>query len=434
MRSLIALVVCASAALHKEGNYSSQWLKVAAPFAAPVRFTISVKQQNMDLLKRTALEISTPDSPAYGQFMTDAEIDAMTAPTGADMNSVTTWLEKAGISHTVERSNVHCTTNVATASAMFATKFYKVSPELQIPGILADKHFLIRAGTFTIPDNIQSSISTIFGLHGLPLPKRMPLIPSAATDIVTPAVIEQDYGIKDVKVSRKTKFRQAVAEFQGQYMNATDLSTFFRELVPSARAGDDKVFKYVGASKHDGAGVEALLDIQYIMGVAPGVKTEFWEYPGQDFCLDLNTYTTDMITGDDKPVVHSISYGWQGDLSDLHCTQTNIDVVDGNFAKAAAKGISVMISSGDSGSGYSPQNCGPSGEEKGIAITGRLIGTLPNFSKDQCCSGAYKTHATGWTWTNANQGTCKLYQKVTAHGKSCSPIASSRRIPILRSE
>ena len=30
--------------------------------------------------------------------------------------------------------------------------------------------------------------------------------------------------------------------------------------------------------------VEASLDIQYIMGLAPGIKTEFWFYKSMDFC------------------------------------------------------------------------------------------------------------------------------------------------------
>jgi hypothetical protein len=80
--------------------------------------------------------------------------------------------------------------------------------------------------------------------------------------------------------------------------------------MPAAKAGDEKVFKFVGAQK-DGEGVEALLDIQYIMGVAPGIKTEFWEYQNMDFCLDLFTWTSALVSTEDIPIVHSVSYGWQ---------------------------------------------------------------------------------------------------------------------------
>ena len=36
------------------------------------------------------------------------------------------------------------------------------------------------------------------------------------------------------------------------------------------------VSKFVGDAADSSAKIEASLDIQFIMGVAPGVKTEFW--------------------------------------------------------------------------------------------------------------------------------------------------------------
>merc|ERR1712110_614259 len=54
------------------------------------------------------------------------------------------------------------------------------------------------------------------------------------------------------------------------------------------------------------------------------------------------------------PLVHSVSYGWQGNISELGCKPADVADVDVNFAKLAAKGISIIIASGDSGSGYSP--------------------------------------------------------------------------------
>ena len=48
------------------------------------------------------------------------------------------------------------------------------------------------------------------------------------------------------------------------------------------------------------------------MGVAPGIPTEFWYFPGQDFCLDMKEYTTLILSTADVPLVHSVSYGYQG--------------------------------------------------------------------------------------------------------------------------
>lgn len=129
--------------------------------------------------------------------------------------------------------------------------------------------------------------------------------------------------------------------------------------MPQAQAGDDKVTKFVGTAYVEGDSVEAGLDIQFIMGVADGtlqsqgmtrmikaddaaiqglplnsgrskVKTfvQTYELPWSPlpwssitlFCWQLNKYTTLLQSKEDCPLVNSISYGWQGDLAQLQCT------------------------------------------------------------------------------------------------------------------
>ena len=96
---------------------------------------------------------------------------------------------------------------------------------------------------------------------------------------------------------------------------------------------------------------KAELDVQYLMGVAPGIATEFWEVAGQDFGSDLNSWTTTLLSTVDPPLVWSVSYGWQGNLSDVHITESDVAAVEFNLAQLAARGFSIMFSSGDSGSG-----------------------------------------------------------------------------------
>ena len=80
--------------------------------------------------------------------------------------------------------------------------------------------------------------------------------------------------------------------------------------------------------------------------------------------MDLHNFTDALLSTDDAPITHSISYGWQGNLAQLQCKQADIDTTDANWAKLAAKGVSIMISSGDSGSGYAPPSCNAGGSYK----------------------------------------------------------------------
>ena len=82
-------------------------------------------------------------------------------------------------------------------------------------------------------------------------------------------------------------------------MNDSDLTEFFKNYVPKAASGDEKVYKFVGDPGEGSPGTEASLDIQYIMGVAPGVKTEFWYFAGSDFCGDLKNWTGMLLANAD---------------------------------------------------------------------------------------------------------------------------------------
>jgi hypothetical protein len=72
-------------------------------------------------------------------------------------------------------------------------------------------------------------------------------------------------------------------------------------------------------------------------------------------------------------------------------------VVDGNFAKLAAKGISIMISSGDSGSGYAaPERCMAPGA-KGVGISGTVATSTVTHGYGECCETASGSPA-GWSF------------------------------------
>lgn len=50
--------------------------------------------------------------------------------------------------------------------------------------------------------------------------------------------------------------------------------------------------------------------------------------------------------------VHSVSYGWQGNLTQIGCKDDEVTAIDADFKKLASAGVSIIFASGDSGSGY----------------------------------------------------------------------------------
>ena len=169
------------------------------------------------------------------------------------------------------------------------------------------------------------------------------------------------------------------------------------------QAGDDHVERFVGAPYKEGHGVEALLDIEFMMGVTPGVRTGFWAWPNRDFCGDLHNYTQRLLdSGPGGPLVNSISYGWQGDLEQVGCHPADQQAVDVNFAKLAAAGITVLISSGDSGSGCGPSSeCASSNLREATQLHGVVESSTPSREAAMCCDHARRSDppAAGFTWT-----------------------------------
>ena len=135
-------------------------------------------------------------------------------------------------------------------------------------------------------------------------------------------------------------------------MNDADLTEFFKNYVPNAASGDDKVYKFVGDPGEGGPGVEASLDIQYIMGVAPG-ENGVLVLCKQHFCGDLKNWTGMLLASDDVPLVHQFPMGGKEVYANW-LPGSRCYCRDNDFAKLAAKGITIIFASGDSGSGYAP--------------------------------------------------------------------------------
>lgn len=91
----------------------------------------------------------------------------------------------------------------------------------------------------------------------------------------------------------------------------------------------------------------------------------------------------------------------QGNLSQIGVKMSDVGVIDANFAKLAAKGISIMISSGDSGSGYAGAGgaCEAPGSS-GVGIEGTLSHSIPvEGGYEACCEQAQQYASKGWTFS-----------------------------------
>jgi hypothetical protein len=230
-------------------------------------FVFYLRDRNVEMVKSEALSVSHPGSPKYGAHLTSAALMQLTAPNQHDRLTVTGWLASRSVAYSLDGDRrIRVETPIAVAEELLQTKFFT----LVNPG---HNQSVVRASSFELPAEVDAVVAAVFGLHGLPLPPRKALR-STSIAKVTPAVLAKTYSVGGVVPAGSDSVRQAVAEFQGQFMKPTDLTAFFKEFVPGSKAGDDQVFKFVGDKNHNEGTDEASLDIQYIMSQNPGLKTE----------------------------------------------------------------------------------------------------------------------------------------------------------------
>merc|ERR1712093_292810 len=111
---------------------------------------------------------------------------------------------------------------------------------------------------------------------------------------------------------------------------------------------DCSISKFIGKNTASNPGIESMLDTEYITGVAEGVTTWVYSYPSVDFCSDLLTWAGDVAGESSHPYVASLSYGSQKiDFCDS-ATRTRLSQ---DVQKLGAMGVTVVIASGDDGSG-----------------------------------------------------------------------------------
>uniref|UniRef100_A0A8C5HK35 Tripeptidyl-peptidase 1 n=1 Tax=Gouania willdenowi TaxID=441366 RepID=A0A8C5HK35_GOUWI len=323
-----------------------------------LELTFALKQQNIDLLEKILLLVSDPDSPQYGKHLSLQEVADLVRPSELTQKLVRGWLQSHGITNcsTVHtRDFLQCSMTSAVAETLLpGSRFYRYVREGQS---------VIRSSApYSVHSEVQQHLDFVGGLHRLP-----PKGPSVSTEQqsskagfhlgVTPSILRERYNLTSHDVGSAENNSQAVAQFLEQYYHPADLAEFMGMFGGSFEhlSQVDKVIGTQGAGK---AGLEASLDVEYIMSTGANISTWFFTNPGrhesQEPFLQWMVLLSNMS---DLPWVHTISYGDDEDsLSTSYMMRINAE-----FMKAGVRGISLLFASGDSGAGCrhmgKGQNC-----------------------------------------------------------------------------
>lgn len=351
----------------KEGFESipEGWEQISAASPSQVlNLRLSMSPADANALEELILNIATPGHALYGQFLSPEKLKEHVAPSSAASDAVMSWLTEHSLaSDAVQNDGSSLTFQlpVAQAEKMLQTQFhnYKSTATGEVRTLTL---------AYSLPQSIVDFVETIqptTDFTELPISPKIQtmtaeLNASAVEDVagcgeyITPACLQSLYGLPTSN-AKTPQGGIAVPGFLDEFASHSDLSQFLQEFRPNLSPRPSFSVEYVDGGKNNegNAGVEASLDIQYTAGLANGIQTNFISV-GNAGTTGFIDVINKLLSQQTPPSVMSLSYGFDEKAlsSSLANNMCNL------FGQLGARGVSVIVASGDGGvAGSRPSSC-----------------------------------------------------------------------------
>ncbi|KUL92256.1 hypothetical protein ZTR_02563 [Talaromyces verruculosus] len=367
LTSALAAPATSYATVEGFDSIPSGWEQVAP--ASPTKvlnLRLSLAPANTDNFLNTVLGLSTPGQASYGQFLSPEQLQDLIAPASTASNAVTSWLTEQALSANAIQNNGNWLAfqlSVEQAENLLQAKFYDYKSTTTGEVRTLTLRYSVPNSLTGFIETIQptTDFSEVQGLpqiqaYGLDLSNLSTLAtgaPSSCNTQITPACLQSLYGLPTASVGKSNR-GIAVPGFINEYANYADLSLFLKQFRPDLNPPPSFTVASVDGGLNDQSqpGVEANLDIQYTVGLANGIETTFISSglsTVQGF-LDVISYVANLPN---PPTVMSLSYGFNENA----LTASNANSICNAFAQLGARGVSVIVASGDGGvAGSRPSN------------------------------------------------------------------------------
>ncbi|NWU73274.1 TPP1 peptidase, partial [Pterocles burchelli] len=309
-----------------------------------VRLTFALRQRGTARLAQLVDAVSDPRSPQYGQHLSLEQVRDLVQPSPAALMTVLKWLQGHGVEdcRTVTTLDfLECDMPARTAEQLL--------PGAQFHRYVKGQRGVVRSPLpYAVPEEVAEHLDFVGGLHRFPLERRAV---SRAGDKeaewrrqdrgpamfhlgVTPAVLRKRYNMTGGDVGLQPNNSQACAQFLEQFFHQADVAEFM-QLFGGGFGHRTRVDRVVGRQGAGRAGLEASLDVEYIMSTGANVSTWVFSNAGrhesQEPFLAWLLLLSNMSS---LPWVHSVSYGDDEDsLSRAYLQRVNTELM-----KAAARG------------------------------------------------------------------------------------------------
>ncbi|KAH9056900.1 subtilisin-like protein [Lactarius vividus] len=359
---------------HSWNAVPKNWVSLGRPpSGTTIDLYIALKPQRESALIDALYEVSEPGHPRYGVHLTKEQVADLVAPRPETLELVNSWLEHHGISSSsVSMTHGGNTLKLQGVSVTQANTLIGASYQLY-------KHVqrgetIVRTVGYSLPTALHWHVLTVApttSFVSLPMQWQTPRIRSSretaglvksvsgepammlssrkTVDSVIPPFLRWLYDTVAYTPIAMGENVLGVVGFLGDYPSPTDLSAFMHKY----READDATYR---VTEIKGGGYdpthphkEANMDIQYAEAMAYPTPHIFYS-TGQgasgtdDWYLTWLEYIFDQ---EDIPQTISLSYG----AEETYLSREYTSFVCNCFAMIGARGVSVLVSSGDDGVG-----------------------------------------------------------------------------------
>ncbi|KAM4066222.1 pro-kumamolisin, activation domain-containing protein [Hirsutella rhossiliensis] len=302
------------------------------------------------------------------------QIRALRTPAKDDVDSVLRWLASSGVSDAQsEKDWIHVRTTVAEAEKLLNMKMHRYSFEGKPP--------ILRTTEYFIPDTLSGTIRFAHPIanfmtptHDVAASRELSADKSiqqralpACEDIITPGCITKQYSLNYTAPKGKSPVRFAVAGFLDQFANYADTDDFLRRTNPElAYKGYNFSVELINGGQNPQdrarAGSEANLDIEYALAIGYPTEVTYYSTGGRGVKLNESGQAIPVEFSDNEPYLEMVEY--MLDMPDdelphvltmsyaddeLSVPRPYAERVCALFGMLAARGMSVIVASGDGG-------------------------------------------------------------------------------------
>lgn len=310
-----------------------------------------LRRRSPDALAALLAAIADPRSPQYHHYLTAAQYAAAYGPSQQEREQATAAIQALGLAITATGADsglIQATGPVGRIEADFGVRLYDVRAADGTRYVAAD-------GAPSLPAALSALVSGIVGLDTRPVVRRSISQTSLTTQFsqvtqmthqsgggLDPSALRAAYDVAPLTAKGLDGSGVTIALAEIDRFRQSDIATYDSAFALHT-AGVQVIPVAGGASS---LSPEPVLDIEVLHAIAPKARLLIYE-SGPDLGRLVQMF--DRIVSDNRAQVASISLGACELGVDPSSAAGLLSALDSDFQRADAQGMSILVSSGDSG-------------------------------------------------------------------------------------